>query len=100
MEKLATVRFVEALNHGVAPGLGYWDEHRLDAKVQAHPDDQTRGARIAVAAAKAQFVVKEQKIRKPDDFPAAQQAAGNLPILFGALGLDIDLVAIQVDHVE
>lgn len=93
-EKLAIVRVIKALDHGVAPGLGYRDEHWLDAKMQTHPDDQTRGARIAVAAAETQLIVKEQKIRKPDDLPAAQKAAGNLPILFGALGLDVNPVAV------
>jgi len=68
--------------------------------VQAQPDDQTWGARIAVAAAKTQFVIKEQKIRQPHDLPAAQQTAGDLTIRFGALGLDINLMAAKIDDVE
>jgi hypothetical protein len=68
--------------------------------VQTRPDDQAWGTRIAVAAAKTQFVIKEQKIRQPHSFPAAQQAAGDLLIGFGALGFDINLMAEKIDNVK
>jgi len=68
--------------------------------VQTQPDDQARGARIAVAAAKTQFVIKEQEIRQTHDFPAAQQTAGDLTIRFSALGLDINPMAAKIDDVE
>jgi predicted transcriptional regulator len=68
--------------------------------VQAQPDDQARVARIAIAAAKTQFVIKEQKIRQSNDLPAAQQAAGDLTIRFGALGLDVNLMAAKIDDIE
>jgi len=68
--------------------------------VQAQPDDQARGTRIAVAAAKTQFVIKEQKIRQPNGFPAAQQTAGDLLIGFGALGFDINPMAEKIDDVK
>ena len=68
--------------------------------MQTQPDDQARGARIAVAAAKTQFVIKEQKIRQPHGFPATQQAAGNLLIGFGALRFDINPMAKKIDDVK
>lgn len=99
-EKLLVVCVIEALDHAVAPGFRDRDEHGRNAKVQTQPDDQARGARIAVAAAKTQFVIKEQKIRQAHDFPAAQQAASNLTIRFGALGLYINPMAAKIDDVE
>lgn len=99
-EKFLVVCVVEALDHGVAPGFRNRDEHRLHAKVQAQPDDQTRGAWIAIAAAKTQFVIKEQIIRRPCSFPAAQQTAGDLLVRFGALGFDMNPVAKEIDDVK
>lgn len=99
-EEFAIVSVIKALDYSIAPGLGYRDENRLDSEMQTHPDNQTRRTRIAIAAAETQLIVKEQKIRKADSLPAAQQASGNLPILFGTLSLDINPVAVQVDHVE
>lgn len=99
-EKLPVVCVVEAFDHAVAPGFRDRDEHGRNAKVQAQPDDQARGARIAVAAAKTQFVIKEQKIRQPHGFPAAQQTSSDLLIGFGALGLDINPMAAKIDDVE
>ena len=68
--------------------------------MQTRPDDQAWGTRIAVAAAKTQFVIKEQKIRQPHGFPAAQQTAGDLLIGFGALGFDINPMAEKIDDVK
>ena len=99
-EKLLVVCVVEALDHAVAPGFRDRDENWRNAKVQAHPYDQARGARISVAAAKTQFVIKEQEIRQANDFPTAQQTAGDLTIRFGALGLYINLMAAKIDDVE
>jgi hypothetical protein len=99
-KKLLVVSVVEAFDHAVAPGFRGRDEHGRNAKVQAQPDDQTRGARIAVAAVKTQFVIKEQKIRQPHDLPAAQQTSSDLLIGFGALGLDINPMAAKIDDVE
>ena len=99
-EKFLVVGVVEALDHRIAPGLRDRDEHRRNAEVQTQPDNQARGARIAVAAAKTQFVIKEQKIRQPHGFPATQQTAGDLPIRFGALGFDINPMAKKIDDVK
>ncbi len=68
--------------------------------MQTQPDDQTRGARIAVAATKTQFIVKEQKIRQPYNLPASQQTARDLTVRFGALGFDINPVAKKIDDVK
>ena len=68
--------------------------------MQTRPDDQAWGTRIAVAAAKTQFVIKEQKIRQPHGFPGAQQAAGDLLIRFGAVGFDINPMAKKIDDVK
>ncbi len=68
--------------------------------MQTQPNDQTRGARVAVAAVKTQFIIKEQKIRQPDNLPAAQQTAGNLAVRFGALGFDINPMAEKIDDVK
>ncbi len=68
--------------------------------MQTQPDDQTRGTRIAVASAEAQFVIKEQKIRQPHGLPATQQATGDQLIRFGALGFDINPMAIKIDYIE
>ncbi len=68
--------------------------------MQAQPNDQARGAWVTVAAVKTQFVIKEQKIRQPYDFPAAKQTASDLSIRFGALGFDINPVAKKIDDVK
>lgn len=68
--------------------------------MQTQPDDQARGSRITVAAAKTQFVIKEQKIRQPYGFPAAQQTAGELLIGLGALSFDINPMAKKIDDVK
>ena len=68
--------------------------------MQTQPDNKTRRSRIAVAAAKTQFVIKEQKIRQSHGFPATQQTAGDLLIGFGALGFDINPMAEKIDDVK
>ncbi len=68
--------------------------------MQTQPNDQPRGARIAVAAAKTQFIIKEQKIRQPYDLPASQQTARDLTVRFGALGFDINPMAEKIDNVK
>ena len=68
--------------------------------MQAQPNDQARGAWVTVAAVKTQFVIKEQKIRQPYDFPAAKQTASDLSIRLGALGLDINPMAKKIDDVK
>jgi len=99
-EKFPVVCIIEFFNHPVAPRLPNGDENRLDTKVQAQPYDQTGRSRVPVATAKTEFIVKEQKIRRPHRFPASKQTAANLLVLFRTLGFDVDLVAEQIDNIE
>ena len=55
---------------------------------------------MAIAAPKAELVVKLNEIRHTECFPAPQQACGNVAVLLGALSLDIDPMAKYVDDVE
>ena len=68
--------------------------------MQTEPNDQARRPGVTIAATKAQFIIKEQKIWQPDRFPAAKQALGDLPICLGSLGFDINPVAEDIDHIE
>ena len=68
--------------------------------MQTEPNDQARRPGVTIAATKAQFIIKEQKIRQPDHFPAAKQALDDLPIRFGSQWFDIDPVTEKVDHIE
>lgn len=99
-EKFPVVCIIEFFNHTITPGFPNRDKDRLNTKVQTQPYDQTGRSGVPVAAAKTQFIVKLQKIRQPNGFPASKQAAGNLLIMFRPLGLDVDLVAEQIDNVE
>ena len=55
---------------------------------------------IAIAAAKTQFIVKEQEIRQPYNLPAPKQTTGKLSILFSALWFEIDTMADKIDYIE
>lgn len=68
--------------------------------MQTEPNDQARRPRVTIAATKAQFIIKDQKIWQPDHFPAAEQALGYLPIRFGSQWFDINPVAENIDHIE
>ena len=49
---------------------------------------------MPVASPEGQLVVQLKKIRQSDGLPTPQEARGDMPILLGALGLDVDLMAI------
>ena len=55
---------------------------------------------MTVTPPKAEFIVKLKKVRQPDRFPAPEQAAGQLLIVLGSLGFNVDLMAQQVHHIE
>jgi hypothetical protein len=84
-KKLFIVRVIKFFNFSVSPWFTGWDKHRLHTKMQAKPDNQTKGSGVFITTAKAQLVVQLQKIGKPYGLPAPQQAVGNLLILFAAL---------------
>ena len=83
-EKLLVVGVIEAFNHGISPRLRHWNKHRLNPEMQTEPNYQAWRTGVTIAATKAQFIIKEQEIRRPDHFPTAQQALGDLPIRFGS----------------
>jgi hypothetical protein len=46
------------------------------------------------------LVIELQKIRQTHDLPASEQTASNLLILLGALGLNKDLVAVNIHQIK
>jgi len=55
---------------------------------------------MPVAAPEGQFVVELEEIGDPHGFPAANQASGNVSIVFVAQGLNKDPMAVEIDNVE
>jgi len=99
-EKLFAVGVIEALNHTISPRLRYRNKHGLDPEMQTESNNQARWPGVAIAAMKAQFIIKLQEVRQPDRFPAAKQALGYWPVRLGPLWLDINPVAEKIVHIE
>ena len=55
---------------------------------------------MSVTAAKAQLIVKLQKIRHPHCLPGSHETGSDLSILFGSLRFNVNLVAEHIHHVE
>ncbi len=84
-EKLLVISIVKLFNYAVTPGFTRWNKNRLNTKVKAKPNNQTRRSGVAVTSSKTEFIVELKEVRQSDCFPASEQAAGNLSIVFGSL---------------
>jgi hypothetical protein len=51
------VSVIELFNYTVSPGFSNWNKDRLNTKIQAKPDYQTKGSGVLVTSTKAQFII-------------------------------------------
>ena len=99
-EKLLVICIVEFFNYAVTPGFTKRNKNGLNAKVKAKANNQTWRPGVAVTSSKTEFIVELKKVRQPDRFPASEQTAGNLSIVFGSLWFNVNLMAIKIHHIE
>lgn len=99
-EESFIVGIIEALHGSVPPGFPDRDEDRFDSQKQAEPEDDPKGAGVAIASPEAEFVVELKKIGHSHGFPAADQPLHRRIVVFSSLGMEKDPVAVEIDDVE
>jgi hypothetical protein len=68
--------------------------------MQTQPYHEPGGSRVFITSSEAQFIVYLKKVGQSYSLPRPQEARGHLPIFLGALGLDVDPMAINIHDIE
>lgn len=99
-KEFIVIGIVKVLNNPIAPGLSDGNKHRLNAVEKTQPYHQAKGAGIAVASPKTQFIVELKKIWHPHALPASHQAASDVAVIFTSLSFKVNPMAGYIHDIE
>lgn len=99
-KEFIVIGIVKVLNNPIAPGFSNGNKHRLNPVEKTQPYHQAKGAGIAVASPKTQFIVELKKIRHPHALPASHQAASDVTVIFASLSLKVNPMAQDIHDIE
>jgi hypothetical protein len=61
-KETAIIGVIKAFDCSITPGFSNWDKDGFDPQREAKPDNESKGARVAVASAESQLVVELEKV--------------------------------------
>jgi len=99
-EESPIVGIVEALDDSITPRFSYGDEDHFDSQRKAKPEDDAKGTRITIAPTEGELVVDLKKVWDSHCLPATDQPQGHSLIVFPALRIDEDSMAVKIDDMK
>ncbi len=99
-KEAAIIGVIEALHGTIPPRFSDGDKDDFDPERKTEAKDDAERTGMPIAAPKAEFVVELKEVGKAHGFPAADQTLSDGSVVFVALGMDKDPVAVKVHHME
>jgi hypothetical protein len=91
---------IKAFDRSITPRFSNRDEDGLDPQRETESENNPKGARVAIASTKTQFVVELEKVGHPYGLPASDQPVGDSLVVFGSLGMKKDAMTVKVHDIE
>jgi len=94
------IGIIKAFDRSITPRFSKRDEDGLDPQRETESENNPKGARVAIAPTKTQFVVELEKVGHPHGLPASNQPVGDSLVVLGSLGMKKDAMAVKIHDIE
>jgi hypothetical protein len=91
---------IKAFDRSITPRFSNRDEDGLDPQKETESENNPKGAGVAIAPTKTQFVVELEKVGHPYGLPASDQPLGNSVVVLGSLGMKKDAMTVKIHDIE
>jgi len=94
------IGIIKAFDRSITPGFSNRDEDWFDSQKETKSENNSEGARVAIASAESQLVVELEKVGHPHSFPTSEQPLGDGLIVLGSLGMKKDAMTVEIHDIE